>query len=233
MHTPGPHRRLGDAGSRGCHPARGTGLGTPVPPAAVAAQGGAVPVCVGTRPRRGLTLSEPSSGPSWQQRRHRKDLGSRHSVCRVLTKYVPPTFSRTHLEAAAGGDSAPADPAAAPAARGLGGPGAPPGLGLGVRPLGGPSAMAEPQCPPAAIAARAASGPRRFREDDFRWGRVLIGRRARRGRDFRRGGAAVSVSEGESRAGNGRRDRGAGRGPGTGSRARGAAGEPGRGSWNP
>lgn len=106
---------------------------------------------MGAGPRRGLTLSEPSSGPSWQQRRHRKDLGSRHSVCRVLTKYVPPTFRRTHLEAAGGraapgGDSAPPEPAAAaaaaPAARGLGGPGAPPGPGLGVRPRGGPSAAA-------------------------------------------------------------------------------------------
>lgn len=123
-----------------------------------------LPRCVRGLPApRGLTLSEPSSGPSWQHRRHRKDLGSRHSVWRVLTKYVPPTFSRTHLEAAAGGDGAPADPAAAPAARGLGGPGTPPGPGLGVRPLGGPSAIAEPQRPPAAIAARAASAPRRFR----------------------------------------------------------------------
>lgn len=132
---------------------------SPVTPPVGAAPGGER-----ARPRRGLTLSEPSSGPSWQQSRHRKDLGSRHSVCRVLTKYVPPTFSRTHLEAAAaGGDSAPAGPAAAPAARGLGGPGVPPGPGLGVRPLGGPSAMAElsarpppsplPAPPPPAVTA--------------------------------------------------------------------------------
>lgn len=153
MHNPGP----------GPYGSRGTALGTPVTAAAAATRGGAVPGW-GARPRRGLTLSEPSSGPSWQHRRHRKDLGSRHSVCRVLTKYVPPTFSRTHLEAAAGGETAPAAPAAAPAARGLGGPGAPPGPGLGVRPLGGPSAMAEPQRPPAAIAVRAASGSRSFRE---------------------------------------------------------------------
>lgn len=43
-----------------------------------------------------LTLSESRSGSSWH-RRHRKDLGSRHSVCLVLMKYVPPTFSRTHF----------------------------------------------------------------------------------------------------------------------------------------
>lgn len=146
--SPRPWDKSGRPGDTGCRGGSGRGCAG---------------VCGGSRLRRGLTLSEPSSGPSWQQRRHRKDLGSRHSVCRVLTKYVPPTFSRTHLEAAAGGDSAPADPAAAPAVRGLGGPGAPPGPGLGVRPLGGPSAIAEPQCPPAAIAARAASGPRRFR----------------------------------------------------------------------
>lgn len=40
----------------------------------------------GARPRAGRTLSESSSGSSWQQRRHRKDLGSRPRVCLVVTK---------------------------------------------------------------------------------------------------------------------------------------------------
>lgn len=37
-------------------------------------------------PRAGRTLSESSSGSSWQQRRQRKDLGSRPKVCLVVTK---------------------------------------------------------------------------------------------------------------------------------------------------
>lgn len=122
---------------------------------------------VGARgPCRGLTLSEPSSGPSWQQRRHKKDLGSRHSVCRVLTKYVPPTFSRTHLEAA-GGRAAPAGPGLSivpekpgAAERGLGGPGTPPGPGLGVRPRGGPSAAASSAMAAALTAPTPPSPPR-------------------------------------------------------------------------
>lgn len=40
----------------------------------------------GARPRAGRTLSESSSGSSWQQRRQRKDLGSRPRVCLVVTK---------------------------------------------------------------------------------------------------------------------------------------------------
>lgn len=40
----------------------------------------------GARPKAGRTLSESSSGSSWQQRRHRKDLGSRPRVCLVVTK---------------------------------------------------------------------------------------------------------------------------------------------------
>lgn len=40
----------------------------------------------GARPRAGRTLSESSSGSSWQHRRQRKDLGSRPRVCLVVTK---------------------------------------------------------------------------------------------------------------------------------------------------
>lgn len=89
-------------------------------------------------------------------------MGSLHSVCRVLTKYVPPTFSRTHLEAAG---PAPETPGAAE--RGLGGPGTPPatgaGPGLGVRPRGGPSAAASSAMPGPAQRRPAAITARRFR----------------------------------------------------------------------
>lgn len=58
------------------------------------------------RPRcRSLTLSESRSGSAWQ-RRKRKDLGSLQSVCRVVRKQVPPTFSRTHLPGTAPGGGA-------------------------------------------------------------------------------------------------------------------------------
>lgn len=52
-----------------------------------------------------LTLSESRSGSAWQ-RRKRKDLGSLQSVCRVVRKQVPPTFSRTHLPGPAPGSGA-------------------------------------------------------------------------------------------------------------------------------
>lgn len=44
------------------------------------------------------TLSESSSGSAWLSL-YRNDFGSRHSVCLVVKKYVPPTFSRIHFDA--------------------------------------------------------------------------------------------------------------------------------------
>lgn len=51
---------------------------------------------------RGPTLSESRSGSAWQ-RRKRKLLGSLQSVCRVVRKQVPPTFSRTHFPGSVAG----------------------------------------------------------------------------------------------------------------------------------
>lgn len=44
-----------------------------------------------------FTLSESSSGSAWLNL-YRNDFGSRHSVCLVVKKYVPPTFSRIHFD---------------------------------------------------------------------------------------------------------------------------------------
>lgn len=48
-----------------------------------------------------LTRSDCSSSP-WHKR-HRKDFCSRHKVCLVVRKTVPPTLSLTHLAWVAGG----------------------------------------------------------------------------------------------------------------------------------
>lgn len=47
-------------------------------------------------------MSESRSGSAWQ-RRKRKLLGSLQSVCRVVRKQVPPTFSRTHFPGSVAG----------------------------------------------------------------------------------------------------------------------------------
>lgn len=90
-------RHSGTGHSCSAYPARpagsGPGGGAASPKRGAAAAGPA------------LTLSESRSGSAWQ-RRKRKDLGSRQSVCRVVRKQVPPTFSLTHLPGPAPGSGA-------------------------------------------------------------------------------------------------------------------------------